>query len=114
MGLDIMSIRSTAFDGRALQIPVAAEVRRWREQDVRRFWFAVFWRWALACAFALASAGAAGAGYAWATRPHAQEIERLRPKAELADLIDQRLGDLTPAQRREFDKLMKLPGESRR
>jgi hypothetical protein len=93
---------------------MVVEIRHWREHEVRRFWFAVFWRWTLACAFALVAAGVAGAGYAWRTRPYAQEIERLRPKAELADMIERRLDDLTPAQRREFEKLMKLPGESKR
>jgi hypothetical protein len=93
---------------------VVAEVRRWREQEVRRFWFAVFWRWALACVFALVSAAVAGAGYAWATPPHAQEIERLRSKADLAEMIDRRLRDLTPAQRREFSRLMKLPEDPKR
>ena len=93
---------------------MVAELRRWREQELRRFWFAVVWRWALACAFAVLFAGIAGAGYAWRTRPYVAEIESLRPKAELADLIQRRLGELTPQQRREFDRLMKLSTDSER
>ena len=93
---------------------MVAEVRHWREHEIRRFWFAVFWRWTLACGFALVAAWVAGAGYASTTRPYAQELERLRPKAELSDMIERRLNDLTPAQHREFDKLMKPSGDSKR
>jgi hypothetical protein len=90
------------------------EVRRWREQERQRFWFALFWRWMLACAFALLAAWVAGAGYARATRRYAEEIQILRPKAELADLIQRRLADLTPRQRQEFDRLMRLPADPKR
>jgi hypothetical protein len=75
------------------------EVRRWREQELRRPWFAIGWRWVLACAFALAAIWSAGAGYAWATRPYTAELEQRRAQAEIGDLIGRRLQDLTPEER---------------
>lgn len=86
---------------------VLAEVRQLREQEVARFWPAVWRRWVLALAFALASVTGAGAGYAWVTHPDVKELDRLRSRAELADTITRRMLAMTPAERRQFDVLMK-------
>ena len=51
-----------------------AEVRSFREEEMRRFWPAVWRRWAVAVAFALAAAAAFGAGYVWASRPYEAEL----------------------------------------
>jgi hypothetical protein len=90
------------------------EVRRWRQQEMPRFWWALVWRWTVACAFAVASTGLAGAGYAWVTRPYAAEITTLRPRAEFADRIERRLLTMTPAERRQFERLMQLPRQPNR
>jgi len=57
--------------------------------------------------FALASTAAAGAGYAFATQPHARELDALRSRAELTDAVTRRMLTMTPAERRQFDVLMK-------
>lgn len=84
-----------------------AEMRSFREQDTLRFWPGVVRRWVVAFAFALASAGAAGASYAWATKPYAAEIEALRTRMEFVEFVEHRVVTMTPAERRQFDTLMK-------
>jgi hypothetical protein len=84
-----------------------SEVRSFREQDMLWFWPGVMRRWAIALIFALASAAAAGAGYAWWTEPYAAELNALRSRAEFADLVELRVLTMTPAERRQFDTLMK-------
>jgi hypothetical protein len=91
-----------------------AEVRAWREREARQFWRSVVGRWALALAFALASAWAAGAGYAYVVTPYAEELARLRGREVLIESIEERLMTMTPAQRREFDSLMKRDESTRR
>ena len=93
---------------------VLVRVRHFREEEMLRFWPAVWRRWVLALAFALASASAAGAGYAWATQPQAAELELLRSRSELADAVAQRLTTMTSSERRQFDSLMKWPTEPKR
>jgi len=90
-----------------------ANVRAWREQEARRFWPGVIGRWVLALAFALASAASAGAGYAWVTRPYAAELAAMRSRVEFAEAISQRIVTMTPAERRQFDALMKWQRSSR-
>jgi hypothetical protein len=90
-----------------------ADVRHFREQEQRRFWPGVWRRWVLALVFALASAAAAGAGYAWATQPYTAEIMELRDRAGLLDVFVRRMITMTPAERRQFDALMKLNGPAK-
>jgi hypothetical protein len=85
---------------------VLAEVRQLREQEVLRFWPAVWRRWVVALVFALASTAAAGAVYSFATQPYARELDALRAGAELIDAITRRMLTMTPAERRQFDGLM--------
>jgi hypothetical protein len=92
---------------------VLANVRRFREHEVSRFWPAVWRRWLLALVFALASTAAGGAGYGWVTKPWAAELEALRSRAELADNIAQRTLTMTPSERRQLDVLMKFRALSR-
>lgn len=84
------------------------EVRHWREREAQRFWPGVARRWAVALAFAWASAAAAGAGYALVTKPYAAELATLRSQAEFADLVQRRVVAMTPAERRQFDALMRV------
>ena len=84
-----------------------AEAKRWREQEQRRYWPGVAYRWIMALAFALLSAVAVGTGYAWIAKPYAIEFETLRPRAELGLLVEQRMNTMTPAERRALDALMK-------
>lgn len=84
-----------------------ADVKSLREEELRRFWPAVWRRWAVALAFALAAAAASGAGYVWAMRPYAAELATLRARVELLDVVAQRVLTMTPTERRQFDALMK-------
>ena len=93
---------------------VVAEVRSFREQDMRRFWPGVVRRWIVALAFALASAVAAGAGYAWVTKPYKTELAALRSRVEFGDFVQHRIVAMTPAERRQFDALMRLSTAPRR
>jgi hypothetical protein len=91
-----------------------AEVRALREEEMRRFWPAVWRRWAVALTFALASAAAFGVGYVWASRPYEAELASLRTRVELLDAVAQRVITMTPAERRQFDSLMKSNSPTRR
>jgi hypothetical protein len=86
---------------------VVADVRRLRDDEMRRLRPALVRRWALALVFALASATAAGAGYAWATRPYQAEVTALRARMEFTELVESRVVMMTPAERRQFDALMR-------
>ena len=83
-----------------------AQVQYVREQEVHRYWPAIWRRWALAFAFALMSAWAAGAGYAWAAREGAV-AETPRSAAALAELVARRMATMTSAERRQFESLLK-------
>jgi len=85
-----------------------AAVRQWRERERYAFWWPLMWRWVMVCAFALASVALAGAGYAWVSQPYATENAALRSRAELADRIERRLLTMTPADRQQFERLMRL------
>jgi hypothetical protein len=85
------------------------QVRALREQERRRFWPAVWRRWAVATTFALAAAAAFGAGYGWASRPYQAELVSLRSRVEFLDFVAQRVITMTPGERRQFDALMKAP-----
>ena len=87
---------------------VVAEMRRLREEEMRRLRPAIVRRWALALVFALVSAAAAGAGYAWIARPYEAELAALRSRAEFTELVERRVLTMTPAERRQFDALMRL------
>ena len=84
------------------------DVRSFREQDAQRFWPGVVRRWIVALLFALGSAAAAGAGYGWATKPYATELEALRTRLAFVEFVEHRVVTMTPAERRQFDALMKL------
>jgi hypothetical protein len=89
-------------------------VRALREYEARRFWPAVWRRWAVAMAFALLSLVGFGAGYVWAARPHEAELATLRVRVELLDLVASRVMKMSPAERRQFDGLMGWESQSRR
>ena len=86
---------------------VLAQARQAREWEAQHFWPAVWRRWLVAVAFALATAFAAGAGYGWSCRPYEAELASLRSRAELGDAVAQRLFRMTPAERKQFEALMK-------
>jgi hypothetical protein len=89
------------------------ETRRWREDETRRHWPALMYRWIAALLFALASAYAAAFGYARGTKPFAEELETLRPRAEIGRLVEDRMNAMTPAERRQLDALMKWKRDAR-
>lgn len=84
-----------------------AEVRCLREQEISRFWPAVWSRWAAAVALSLATLASFGAGYSLASRPHHAELASLRQRVELLDFVAQRVLTMTPAERRQFDALIR-------
>jgi hypothetical protein len=84
-----------------------AEAKRWREEEHRRYWPGVAYRWITALAFALLSAVAVGSGYAWIAKPYAIELETLRQSAELGLLVEQRMTTMTASELRQLDALMK-------
>ena len=83
------------------------EVRHWREREAQRFWPGLARRWAVALALAWASAAAAGAGYAWWTKPYTAELAALRSRVGFGDFVEHRMLTMTPAERRQFETLMK-------
>ena len=93
---------------------VVAEMQRLRDDEMRRLRPAIIRRWALALIFALSSAAAAGAGYAWRTRPYETELAALRTRIDFADFVEHRTLMMTPAERRQFDALMKLSVPTKR
>jgi hypothetical protein len=86
---------------------VLEQVRALREDEMRRFWPATWRRWAVALAFALAAAMASGAGYVWAVRTYELELASLRDRIRFLDVVAERVITMTPAERRQFDALMK-------
>jgi hypothetical protein len=85
-----------------------SEVRHFRELEVRRFWPAMWRRWVVAVLFALAAAAAFGAGHVWASQPYEAELSSLRFRVEVLDAVGARILTMTPAERRQFDVLMKI------
>lgn len=83
------------------------EVRRFREQEAKEFWPAVWRRWIAAVTLALASIATASAGYGWVARPYAAELESLRSRVAVSDKVAGRMLTMTPAERGQLDKLMK-------
>jgi len=90
------------------------EVRQFRDAEARRFWPAVWRRWAVAVVFALAAAAAFGAGHVWASRPYEAELSSLRFRVEVLDAVGARILTMTPAERRQFDALMKVGERQKR
>ena len=86
---------------------VVAEMGRLRDSEMRRLRPALIRRWAVALIFALASAAATGAGYAWWTRPYQAELAVLRSRMDIAEYVEHRAVTMTPAERRQFDALMR-------
>ena len=80
-----------------------------RQRDSTAFMY----RWIASSLFALASAYAAAFGYARGTKPFAEELETLRPRAEIGRLVEDRMNAMTPAERRQLDALMKWKRDAR-
>ena len=93
---------------------LVVDARAFREAEFRRFRFGVVWRWALACLFALASISLGEAVYVRAEQPYLAELERLRAQAAFAESVQRRVSKMTPAERQQFDRLMKLEAMSGR
>ncbi len=84
------------------------EVRHFREAELNRIWPGVWRRWVVAIAIALAASAAFGAGHVWASRPYESEMASLRFRVEVLDSVAARILGMTPAERRQFEVLMKL------
>jgi hypothetical protein len=80
-----------------------------RENDIHRFWRGVVVRWGIATAFAIASAAAAGVGYVAFAKPYERELEQLRNQAAFGQFVEQRALNMSAAERRQFDALMRWP-----
>jgi hypothetical protein len=90
---------------------LVAEVSAFRAREARQIWPRVG-RSIVAALFALTSAAVAGAGYAWLTAPYVAEINDLKARTAFAERIERRVIEMTPAQRRQFDTLMRWPDKS--
>lgn len=91
-----------------------SQVRDLRTNELRRLRTSLAARWIAALAFALASAIAVGAGYAWMTKPYAAELSELRARQDFAELVERRFVTMTPAERRQFEALMKWSPSTKR
>ncbi len=89
------------------------QVERFREHELHRFWPAVWKRWAMIVVLILATGLATGAGYVWAAQPYEAELANLRSGVELGDTVARRVLEMTPAERRQFEVLMKWREASR-
>jgi len=45
---------------------------------------------------------------------YAVELERLQSQAVLADVVERRVAAMTPGERQQFERLMKLPATRQR
>jgi len=93
---------------------VVAEMRRLRDEELRQLRPAVIRPWVLALIFALASAAATGAGYAWWAQPYQAELAALHSRMDFAESVEHRAITMTPAERRQFDALMKWNTSAKR
>ena len=82
-------------------------VRLWREREARSYWPGVATRWVAAGVFALASAAIAGATYARVVQPYSAENAYLRLRQDFVESLERRMLQLTPAERRQLDTLLK-------
>ena len=89
------------------------QVEAFRHHELNRFWPAVWKRWAMIVVLILATGLATGAGYVWAARPYEAELASLRAGVELGDTVARRVLEMTPAERRQFEVLMKWREASR-
>jgi hypothetical protein len=85
--------------------------QRWRDRESRELRRRTLWKWSIAIAFVVNAASAAG--FIWARQLYASELERLQSQAALADVLERRLSTMTPAQRRQFERLLNLSQEPR-
>lgn len=86
---------------------LVAEMRRFRQAEAAHFWPAVMRRWVAVTALIAVSALAAGAAYAWTHRATEAEIAELRARVGFADGLAHRVLQMTPAERRQFERLMR-------
>ena len=86
---------------------LVTEVRRLRESEMAQLWPWVWRRWAMVAALSATTAFGGVAGYVWALQPHAAELATAREQAAWAGSVAQRVIKMTPAERRQFDALMK-------
>ena len=91
-----------------------ASIRHHREWEVHHFWPAVWRRWAVAGVFVMLTAAVVAGGYAWIARPYETELATLRARVEFLDAVAQRVVMMTPAERRQFDVLMKWEATPKR
>lgn len=91
---------------------LVGEVRRLRQSEDPR-WLAVTRRWGLALLFALVSAGVSGAGYAAVTLPRDEADASVRQRAAFGDAVRKRVETMTPAELRQFDRLLMGSGSGR-
>jgi len=78
-----------------------------RSRELERFWSGVWRRWVIAMSIAFATAFAGGVGYVWAEAPYRSEISSLRARVDALDFIAQRFMAMSPAERDQFDRLIK-------
>ena len=85
-----------------------SRLRALRQSDMYRVGRSIVWRWAVAVLFAVSAIAVAAAAYGWMARTKAADVALLHERARFAENIERRLGELTPAERRQFERLMRL------
>lgn len=86
---------------------MVSEMRRLREFEMTQFWPWVWRRCAMVVMLSATTAFGGGAGYVWAMRPYAAELAAAREQSAWAASFAERVLKMTPAERRQFDALMK-------
>jgi len=92
---------------------VVEKAQAFRQWEGERFWPAVWRRWFVAVGLVCATGFFAAAGCVWVSRGHQQELEALRQKHQVLDAIADRVLEMSPTERQQFDALMRPRGRSR-
>ena len=81
--------------------------QEWQRATARHVWPHMVWRWAALTTLALAATLLSVGIYAWVTKPYADEVAYLRARLAFVEQLERRMLQMTPAERRTFDALLK-------
>lgn len=82
----------------------------WQRASARTLWPHLALRWLALALFALTAVVLSTATYAWATRPYADEVALLRARLMFVEQMERRMFQMSPAERRQFDTLLRGTG----
>lgn len=84
--------------------------QEWQRATARHVWPQLIWRWAALATFALAATALSVSIYASVTKPYADEVAYLRARLAFVEQLERRMLQMSPAERRAFDALLKGAG----